>query len=220
LITEGTTLILANGSWDNIERLRRIADGATSILAADGAWAKARRLGIRVDRVFGDLDSLSLSETEALRESGTPVSTFAAAKDWTDLELALDYALAQTPARIVLFGTGGGRLDHTLSGLFLLEKGVDAGVPIESAVGRATLRLVAGRCDLSDAQIDDCVSLIPVSASATVRTGGLRFALRDEPLYRAASRGVSNEVCKPPAWIDVTDGRLLVIHEAGEEGGR
>lgn len=218
-MTEGTTLILANGSWDNIERLRRIADGATSILAADGAWAKAQRLRIRVDRVFGDLDSLTISETEALEESGTPLHAFAAAKDWIDLELALDYALAQKPSRIVLFGASGGRLDHTLAGLFLLEKGVDAEVPIESAVGRATLRLVAGRCDLPDARIADRVSLLPVSASATVRTGGLSFALRGEPLYRAASRGVSNEVCKPPAWIEVTDGRLLVIHEAAEEGG-
>lgn len=126
-----TVLILANGVWAGPERLRPLVASADHIIAADGGYSKALAHGVRVDEVVGDLDSIPEAEREALDEAAAPaVHSFPRDKDWTDLELALEHALRRDPAQIILLGVLGERLDHALTGLHLLEKGIQAGVPI------------------------------------------------------------------------------------------
>ena len=73
-----------------------------------------------------------------------------------------------------------------------------------------------GDLALDAAAIGDCVSLVPLSATAVVTTTGLRFALDRERLERAASRGVSNVVSARPVRIAVEDGIVAVIHARSE----
>ena len=54
------------------------------------------------------------------RRPARAIERHPAAKDATDLELALDAAIALEPARIVVVGDGGGRLDHLLGSCSLL----------------------------------------------------------------------------------------------------
>jgi thiamine pyrophosphokinase len=214
-----TVLILANGVWASPERLRRVVAAADHIIAADGGYSKALAHGVHVDEVIGDLDSIPGAERKALAEAAGPVvHAFARDKDWTDLELALEHALRRDPSRIILFGVLGGRLDHALTGVHLLEKGIEASVPILLVAGDETARLVEREAILRDVEPGDRVSLIPFSDSALVTTDGLRYPLRNEKLRRAASRGVSNEVARIPVRIIVEAGLLFVIH-APKEGG-
>lgn len=205
-------LILANGCWNDVEAVRALRRSADVCLAADGAWAKAREAGVSVDAVIGDLDSLSADERADLDASGVEVIAFPQAKDWTDLELALDHALRAGSSRIVIYGALGGRIDHTLTNLHLLEKGLAAKVPIECVTAFESIRLIDGDFVLRDALRGDTVSLVPVTESVRLSTRGLEYELRDEELLRAASRGVSNVVGTPPVRILVAAGRLLVIH--------
>jgi len=206
-------LILAGGDWSRPDRVRDLVASADHVVAANGGCAKARLHGIHVDEVIGDLDSIPEPERRLLLEADTPVvHAFSRDKDWTDLELAIDHALRRDPARIDLFGTHGSRLDHALTSLHLLEKGLSEGVPIVLHAGAESARLVDRSETLDGARVGDRVSLIPVSASAIVTTEGLRYPLRGERLQRAASRGVSNEVTSCPVRIDVDDGLLLLIH--------
>lgn len=212
-----TVLILANGVWAGPERLRPLVASADHIIAADGGYSKALAHGVRVDEVVGDLDSIPEAEREALDEAAAPaVHSFPRDKDWTDLELALEHALRRDPAQIILLGVLGERLDHALTGLHLLEKGIQAGVPILLVAGSETARLVADEATLGDVEPGDRVSLIPFSDSALVTTEGLRFRLRSVRLRRTASRGVSNEVAQVPVRIIVEAGLLLVVHAPGE----
>jgi thiamine pyrophosphokinase len=222
-------LILGNGSWDRIELLPDLAAAAAYTIAADGGFAKVRRLGIRVDLVIGDLDSLNSeeqadlvigdldslnSEEQAeLKKSGTETITYPAEKDRTDLELALDHAISLEPQKIVLFGVLGGRLDQSLANIFLLEKAARRGIASEIVAGAERIYLVHDQLELAAAAPGDLVSLIPLSAEVRgVRTWGLKYGLQRERLYRASSRGVSNKVVALPAGVELTKGLLLVIH--------
>ena len=207
-------LILANGEWESLSRLQAAAGGSGFTIAADGAWAKARTHGIPVDLVVGDLDSLTPQEHTALRASGTPVEAYPADKDWTDLELAIAKAISEEPEEISIYGAFGGRTDHALASVFLMEMGLAAGVSIRLLRGGETLYLVDGAFDLPAATPGDRVSLLPVSETARVTTRGLRFGLENETLLRAASRGVSNEVSEPCPGVVIHEGKVLLLHTA------
>lgn len=206
-------LLLGNGPWRGVELLPGLVEGADYVIAADGGFARAQRLKIRVDLVVGDLDSLGPAERTELAASGIGTITYPAEKDQTDLELALDQAIALRPERIVLFGVIGRRLDQSLANIFLLERAARAGIAAEIVAGRERIYLVHDRLQLSAAQPGDLVSLLPLAAAVRgVRTWGLKYRLDGEDLHRASSRGISNEVIALPAGVALGEGLLLVIH--------
>jgi len=208
-------LVLADGDWLNDESLLAAARAAQWTIAADGAFSKAKKLGIHVDRVVGDLDSLSPDDAARARAQ-TKVDVYPAEKDWTDLELAIDLALTYSPGRIIIYGAVGSRLDHSLAAVFLLEKIASRGVDAELIAGRETARLADEELVLRDIRIGDRVSILPISKQAVVETTGLQYGLQDEKIDRSASRGVSNVVNSIPVQIRLTSGLVLVIHAPSE----
>jgi len=212
-------LILANGEWPDTTRLPVLADRAGTILATDGAWAKAVDAGIEVGCVVGDLDSLTTAQRASLLESGVEVEVHPPDKDFTDLELAVDRALAMRAGALIVFGAFGGRIDHTLANVLMLEKALDRGVDVELVHGTETAWLVRGTFALPDGRAGDRISLIPLSRGTVVRTEGLRYRLSDEPLVRASAHGVSNIIDATPVRVTVRSGTLLVVHGPPREEG-
>jgi thiamine pyrophosphokinase len=208
----GTVLILGNGDWGESANARSMAERADFVIAADGGYAKALAARVPVNMVVGDLDSLDDASLRTLAGSSVDVRRHPADKDGSDLELAIDEALKRAPEKVTILGALGIRIDHALTNVHLLERGLDAGVPIELADGTESVTLTKGRCELADARVGDRVSLVPLSESVRVSTTGLRFALYEDVLYRGASRGVSNLIDDVPAVVSVSSGRLLVIH--------
>lgn len=69
---------------------------------------------------IGDFDSVTAEELAMIRAVADEVIVAPAEKDDTDTELALKLIFERFPdAEVTLFGAFGGRLDHTLSNLFL-----------------------------------------------------------------------------------------------------
>jgi len=207
-----TVLILANGEWGDVTRLRQRAERADRVVAADGAWAKAVAAGISVDLVIGDLDSLTAEQKTSLRASGVEVQIHPVDKDFTDLDLALDHALSLSPEKLIVFGAFGGRIDHTLANVLLLERAVARGIEVELIVDGETAWMIRGGFTLPIGRAGDRVSLIPLSEEAVVRTDGLRYRLNDEPLSRARARGISNVIEEIPVRIAVRSGTVLAVH--------
>ena len=69
---------------------------------------------------------------------GTVAARHPAAKDATDLELALETACSFDPERIVVLGGHGGRLDHLLANALLLAGPALAGIDVLAQMGPAT----------------------------------------------------------------------------------
>ena len=208
-------LILANGRWPKAGPSKNILNKANYIIAANGGWARASEYHIPVDLVVGDLDSLSTDAADALVTSGIETRAFPRIKDKTDLEIALDYALTLEPEKVVILGALGGRLDHTLANILLLEKVARTDVAIHIESGEESVFIVKERLSLDEVERGDLVSLLPISETVEgIQTKGLRFSLEHESLARSSSRGVSNEVSSVPAQIQIEKGFLLVIHRA------
>jgi thiamine pyrophosphokinase len=217
VMAERAILILANGDWDgpnNLTRLHKLAESAAHIVATDGALDHATNCGIKVQTLIGDLDSLADSTNLEERFPNLEILRYPEDKDWTDLELAIDWALKQSPTSISVYGATGGRIDHTMTNLSLLEKGLHSGVPIELISGNESVQLIQGSLALQRAQLGDRVSLLPISLFCTVSTQGLKYALAGEKLFRGQGRGISNVVVSTPASVTVESGVLAVVRAA------
>jgi thiamine pyrophosphokinase len=181
------------------------------VLAADGGVAEARRLGLHVDVVVGDLDSAGPEDLDAVVAAGGTVERHPEDKDATDLELALDAALARGATRVVVAGGDGGRFDMVLANALLLASPRWAAVELDAVFGGARLTVVRTRRGLAGPP-GATVSLFALGGPARgVRTGGLRWSLDGDTLEPGSTRGVSNEFLGGDAWVSLDEGVLVAV---------
>jgi len=209
-----TALVFAGGDPPDPERLARAA-GADLVIAADSGLGHARTLGVRVDLVIGDLDSIDPAELDAAVADGAVVEQHPVAKDATDLELALDTAVERGATAIHVVGVAGGRLDHFLGNVLLLASPRYAAARIDAHVDGAHVTVVHDHVDLDGTPGRLC-SLLPLGGPAVgVLTDGLRFPLRRETLPPGTTRGVSNEFLGFRATVSLESGVLLAVIPTG-----
>lgn len=182
-----------------------------AVVAADGGAARARVLGLRIDLVVGDFDSLPPEVARSLEAAGVPFERHDRDKDKTDFELALDAALRFQPDRILVIGSSSGRLDQLVGQLQVLASEALAEVEVDALLGPATVHVVRGSRVLSG-EPGELISLHALQGDALgVTTDGLRYALQAETLPVGTSRGVSNEFAARQAEISLTGGVVLAV---------
>ncbi len=211
-----TVLIFANGEIEELEWIRPFLNDATAVIAADGGTHHLMRLQHRPDLVIGDMDSLSVAARAWLEKGDVPLQIHPAAKDETDLELALLYATQEFEVGILLFGVLGGRLDQTLANILLLTHPALRGHRVQLLTQRERAWLVNGRSQISG-NVGDTISFIPLGGDVKVKnSSGLRWPLQNETLSFGPARGVSNAMLTEQATIEIEDGFLLCVHMRDE----
>jgi thiamine pyrophosphokinase len=215
-LTDNTIVIVAGGQ----PREGRHPDlpAGAFVIAADGGVDRAHALGLHVDLAVGDFDSVTAAGLEATEAAGARIERHPVAKDATDLELALDAALALAPARLLVVGSDAGRLDHLLGCVFLLGDERYAAIEIDASLGAARLHVIRGTRAIAGVP-GELLSLLPVHGPAIgVSTSGLEYPLHGETLPAGTSRGVSNVLAAHEARITVESGCLVAVIPAPERG--
>jgi thiamine pyrophosphokinase len=212
-------LIFANGELATTEWVAPYLAQATAVLAADGGAQHLLELNRLPDLLIGDLDSISPEQQRRLQEGGTEIIAHSRAKEQTDLELALEYAVAHYEnAPILIFATLGGRLDQTLANILLLAHPALHGRAVQLVEPHQRAWLIESGTQIRG-RPGDTVSLIPLGGDVLVtETSGLRWPLHDERLLFGPARGVSNEMVAEVATVNIAAGRLLCIHTSGGDG--
>lgn len=227
-----TTLIFANGDMDGRAGwIEPYLDEAALVIAADGGANHLRAVGRWPDVVIGDMDSFPADVRDEYEAAGCRFIEHPAAKDETDLELALLYAVGEGDAAeagvardgaaverepILIFAGLGGRLDQIFANVLLLMHPALRGRPIRFVTEHQQIWLVG--TDGPDTtefagQVGDTVSLIPLGGDVHVaQTSGLKWALEDERLTFGPARGLSNVMVEETASVAVASGHLLVVH--------
>jgi thiamine pyrophosphokinase len=188
----------------------RLVPGAF-VVAADSGVEQAQAHGWPVHVAVGDFDSVDPAALARAEAAGARVERHPAAKDATDLQLALQVAVDLGAREVVVADGGGGRLDHLLGGLLALADEAWADLRVSALVGPARVFVVRGRLDL-DAELGELLTLLPVGGPARgIVTRGLRYPLLDEDLDPGSTRGISNEVVDRQPWVTVGQGVLLAV---------
>ena len=209
---------LAVGSLD---RLGLHPSETDLIIAADSGYNNASRLGVRPGLLLGDLDSidrksLAPDELEHIEKIIVP-----AIKDDTDTQLAVDTAISRGADEIYIIGGLGGRLDHTLSSVFLLEYIADRGAGAVMTDGQSRVRVMKTAGEPVSLEIPKTfdgengfryLSLVSLTDECNgVRISGVFYPLGGVTLKRSYSYAVSNEITSDHAEITLARGTMLVI---------
>ena len=206
-----TILILTGGGPPPTTPLPR----SDMVIAADSGLGLAEALGVQVDLVVGDLDSVERSQLDSAVIAGATVEEHPTDKDATDLDLALHAAVDRGGTRIVIAGGGAGRLDHLLGIAMLLSDDRWSDIAIEWHSGWSVTHVARGDLAL-DTLPEDLVSVIPVSDEVVVSIAGTRWSLEAAPLTRGTTHGISNEALGDSIEIKVHQGVVFVVITRGE----
>ena len=206
-------LVVAGGpSPDGIRGL----PAADLVIAADRGAEHALALGLHVDVVVGDLDSIDPDTLAELEEAGTRIEPHPVDKDDTDLELALATALASGATSVTIVGSASGRLDHALGILLAGASERWAGLCIDLRIDAARAWIVRDHLEI-EGEADDVVSLLAVGGPATgVTSTGLRWRLAEATMSPGVAVGLSNLMTGTTATITLTGGTLLVVQPGRE----
>jgi thiamine pyrophosphokinase len=205
-------VIIANGDLEEPGFYRKLLRKDDYIICADGGSRHAKTLGLVPDLLIGDLDSIDPEQMPVDGVLKPKLIKYPAAKDYSDLELAVDHAVAMKPAEIIIIGAlGGSRVDHTLFNLMLLQLPLAHHIPARIVDRNQELVMINDELVI-EGQPGDYLSLFPLNTDAEgVTTEGLKYPLQNEMLKLSSSRGLSNELAESRAKISISRGMLLVI---------
>ena len=206
-----TTCALIGASDFNADdfQKRHAAGEFDFIIAVDGGFAHIEAIGVVPDMAVGDFDSLGYVP-KCRRVSRFPVK-----KNKSDMELALEKAVAWDHDNLVIYGALGGRLDHTIANMQLFAKFSERDLYITAIDQTSVLRLLTGPdvFEIPEQVKEGTVSVFSANncARGVIETG-LLYALNDEDLTNRTSLGVSNELIGEEARIAVEEGTLYIFY--------
>ena len=200
-----TCRIFGAGDYGGLTLFPAQLDGDL-LIAADGGYAWLEAHGLIPHLAVGDFDSLGYLP------SSVPTLRHPPEKDDTDMLLAVREGLNRGCGRFLIYGGLGGRLDHTLANLHLLDflaRQGRAGFLIGpgetvTAVHNGTLAFPAG--------YQGTLSVFAWGGAASgVTLSGLRYPLEGGSLTPTYPLGTSNQFLGGQALVSVAQGTLLVL---------
>ena len=211
-------VILSNGDVEQPELMKKRVEAwdPRQVIAANGGLRHATALGLTVDALVGDLDSIDERALSSLELAGVQIERRSAEKDEIDLELALLHAVEAEAHQVAVLGAVGDRLDMTIANVLLLTLPALEAARIEVWQGQQTAWIIRPPGEEIPGLVGDTLSLIPLGISAEgITTQNLAFPLRAEDLATGPARGISNLISGRPAWVKLTAGLLLAVHTPG-----
>ena len=189
--------------WEFLSAYRSWPD---AVIAADGGLQAARRAGFSPSVYIGD------GESGGQAEAGLTCVTLPAEKDVTDLEAAYQWARDHGISELIFTGCTGGRLDHHMAAMGLLETAAREGIrAVILDPGNRVEFLLPGEYLRSDPGYR-YVSLIPadpVLKELSIR--GAKYELDRRDVVRGSSLTVSNEFAGGKIEISFREGCCWLI---------
>ena len=178
------------------------------VIAADRGYDSLMAFGVTPDLVVGDFDSLGYTPKHH-NVIHLPVE-----KDDTDMVFALRKGLELGYRRFVLLGGVGGRLEHTLANLQLLDWLTTQGAQGFLAGEKTIATALRNNTITFPMTMSGYISVFCNSGTAQdVSLSGLKFPLENQTLDATFPLGVSNQFIGQNAKVQVGEGSLILIWE-------
>ena len=180
------------------------------IICADGGANIAHEINVKPHIIIGDFDSIS-NDVLAHFKSYKDISiTPSADQNTTDLQKALNL-IRDDCTHISIFGALGGRMDHVLANILLLEQYKH---PMRFTLHDEDhdIRIITNDFTFSG-QVGDKVGVLPLRPIEKLTYDGLKYPADGiEGPYTLGWLGTSNVLEKEQATIYMQGGAAILIH--------
>jgi thiamine pyrophosphokinase len=205
--------LVLNGDEPGPDDLKLLS-ACDAIVCADGAAQPLLKANHPPTVIVGDLDSLKPDAYKWADALDIPIERHKVDKDQTDGELALDKALGLGATSLLILGGHGGRSAMFLSNLKLLRRCQDKGLEASMVGHGESIRyILAGQEHVWTGRAGATLNLLSVDGDAVITVEGTAFDLKEAPLPRTESKGVSNKIVKDAARLKVHSGTVLAVVE-------
>lgn len=181
------------------------------VVAADGGMAHAQTLGLQPERWIGDFDSSSVWLQQ--RYAHIPQDRYPTAKDHTDGQLAVEWALQQGARRLWLLGAMGLETDKTLQHLAMALQLSSLGTEVVLSSGQEyAYPLWPGQHSFALSP-GDHLSIVGWSALEGLNLSGVRWPLQGAKVGLGSSLTLSNQALGD-VQITLTQGYGVLVVQA------
>lgn len=172
--------------------------------------------GIKPVFSVGDFDSVNDEERHILKEQ-LNIRPVKAEKDDTDLALGVEQAVQCGYSDIHIFGATGGRLDHFMGVIQILQKPqyINQRIHFKVIDERNEIKLLnVGVHKVEKNSSYPYISLIPLCEDVVISLKDFKYNLNHEHLNVGSTLTISNEVESNTATIIVERGRVLQMRSS------
>ncbi|MCL1996571.1 MAG: thiamine diphosphokinase [Defluviitaleaceae bacterium] len=192
-------VIISGGTISDYQYTKSLIKPEDVIICVDGGYNHALCMGLVPGVLIGDLDSIGE------KPLNVPIIQYPTSKDFTDTEIALNYAKDKGYEDILLLGGLGTRLDHTLANILLLINFRNTTIVNEYNKIR-----IGSEIELEEAE-GTFVSLIPLGVCSGIYTQNLKYPLENATMEAGYGIGISNVMTASKAKVTVAKGDMLVV---------
>ena len=178
------------------------------LIAADGSSNNLFKYKIVPDYIIGDLDSSSRTSLNYFSKKGSEIVKINE-QDHNDFEKCLIFSTKKNYNNIVVLGYGGGRIDHLINNLSVLNK----------YSSKCRIKLLDESYEIIKInksikfiyKQNEPVSLIALPKASGIKTKGLKYKLNLETLEFGKREGALNNSTSKSIKVEYKTGSLFII---------
>lgn len=202
-------VICAAGPFTDAGKLRKYLHEDDWVIAADGGLKIAAALGLNPDLVVADFDSATQKQAG---RTNAPMIVLPVHKDDTDTVAAAKIGLERGFRDFLLLGATGGRLDHFMANIAVLDYLIVRGAQAALADEQNYVRMVLPGSYTVDPVPNAHFSLLPYGGRVSGLTEkNVEYELENAVLTPDFPLGVSNEFRDRPVEINFSEGTLMIF---------
>lgn len=172
------------------------------VVCCDGGYDKSNRC----DALIGDMDSIRTVPQM------NNIVRLNCEKDLTDGEAGVLHLISKGFKNLNIYGLNGGRFDHILANIGLMECAINYGAECVVAKCNDFDAYMAKNNIIATARINAPVSIAPITDKVHIMcTKGLKYSIYDFTLKRGSSLSFSNTAVLDNITVEITDGKCLLI---------
>ena len=184
------------------------------VIAADAGLEVLRPLHISPNAVVGDLDTVDKKVLEEYQnQPDIEFEIHKPEKDETDTELALLTAARQGCEAVDILGALGGRMDHAIGNIQLMDQFFCQGLEVNIYDARNRLYLLGGHKVFHREEVyGKYISFLPMTETVEGLTlRGFKYPLQRRTIGLGTSLCISNELKREEGILELERGVLLCV---------
>ena len=201
---EKRSVLVLGGTITDYAKAKASIDDEDYVIYCDCGLRHLEALGIKPSLAVGDFDSVPVPE-------GVETVVFPPRKDDTDALCGLKEGLRRGYTSFLILGALGGRLDHEMGNLYLLDYLHSHGADGEIADGVTTVEIVGKEWKRVRSGTKYFSLIAAFGRAEGVYIEDAEYNLTDGVIDPSYQYGISNETGGEETRVRVEKGRLLLI---------